>query len=71
MKGDVREKIFGGLFGCAVGDALGVTFEGMDGDENRIPAMSGGGQFNLRKGDVSDDTLMMLALGETYCETGE
>ena len=71
MTDNLREKIYGGLFGCAVGDALGITFEGMEGDENRVITMSGGGQFNLRKGEVSDDTLMMLALGETYCETGE
>lgn len=32
--------------------------------------MSGGGQFGLKKGGVTDDTLMTLALAETYCETG-
>ena len=26
--------------------------------------------FNLKIGEGTDDTLMMLALAETYCETG-
>jgi ADP-ribosyl-[dinitrogen reductase] hydrolase len=71
MMGNARDKIFSGLIGCAVGDALGAPFEGMNGDNNRTIEMSGGGQFNLKKGEVTDDTLMMIALGETYCETGK
>ncbi len=68
---DLQERIRGGLFGCAVGDALGLSFEGSGRDEKREIRMVGGGQFNLRIGDVTDDTLMMLALAETFCETGE
>lgn len=67
---DLQARIRGGLFGCAVGDALGSSFEGSGRDERREIRMSGGGQFNLKTGDVTDDTLMMLALAETYCETG-
>ncbi|WP_319378523.1 ADP-ribosylglycohydrolase family protein [uncultured Methanocorpusculum sp.] len=68
---DLQARITGGLFGCAVGDALGSSFEGFGRDEKREVRMAGGGQFNLRIGDVTDDTLMMLALAETYCETGD
>jgi len=71
MTDNSHDKIFGGLIGCAIGDALGATFEGMNGDNNRTVDMSGGGQFNLKKGEVTDDTLMMISLGETYCETGK
>jgi ADP-ribosyl-[dinitrogen reductase] hydrolase len=67
---DLQARITGGLFGCAVGDALGASFEGSCWDEKREICMSGGGQFNLKIGEGTDDTLMMLALAETYCETG-
>lgn len=67
---DLQARIAGGLFGCAVGDALGASFEGSGWDEKREIRMSGGGQFNLKIGEGTDDTLMMLALAETYCETG-
>ncbi len=67
---NLQARIAGGLFGCAVGDALGASFEGSGWDEKREIRMSGGGQFNLKIGEGTDDTLMMLALAETYCETG-
>ncbi len=70
MKDDRYAGIFRGLFGCAVGDALGSSFEGSCRDENRHVDMTGGGQFDLKPGEVTDDTLMMLALAETFCETG-
>lgn len=71
MNDHLHSRIRGALFGCAVGDALGSTYEGARRDEMRTVEMRGGGQFNLKKGDVTDDTLMMLALAETYCETGK
>lgn len=71
MKDERYAKIFGGLFGCAAGDALGSSFEGTERDEKRDVSMTGGGQFDLKRGEVTDDTLMMLALAETFCETGE
>lgn len=67
---ELRARIIGGLFGCAAGDALGASYEGTCRDENREVCMAGGGQFGLKKGGVTDDTLMTLALAETYCETG-
>lgn len=67
---DVFAKIRGGIFGAAVGDAIGLTFEGCMPDVSRVPAVRGGGQFDLPLGGVTDDTLMMLALLETFGECG-
>lgn len=63
-------RVYGALFGAAAADSVGATFEGMMADENRIPEMRGGGQFSIAPGEVTDDTLMMLALLETYAEAG-
>ena len=63
-------RVYGALFGAAAADSVGATFEGMMADESRIPEMRGGGQFSIAPGEVTDDTLMMLALLETYAEAG-
>lgn len=63
-------RVYGALFGAAAADSVGATFEGMTADESRIPEMIGGGQFSIAPGEVTDDTLMMLALLETYAEAG-
>lgn len=63
-------RVYGALFGAAAADSVGATFEGMMADESRIPEMRGGGQFSIAPGEVTDDTLMMLALLETYAEVG-
>ncbi len=64
------ERIAGALYGAAAADAVGSSFEGLMADESRIPQMQGGGQFSLAAGEITDDTLMMLALLETYAEAG-
>ena len=64
------KHVYGAVFGAAAADAVGASFEGMMPDSSRIPKMTGGGQFSLAPGEVTDDTLMMLALLETYAETG-
>ncbi len=64
MKDDLNARILGGLFGYAGGDALGSSYEGTCRDEKRDVDMTGGGQFNLKLGEVTDDTLMMLTLRE-------
>ena len=66
----MQDKIRGGIFGAALGDAVGLTYEGCFGDESRVPDIRGGGQFNLSCGAVTDDTLMTLALIETWNECG-
>ena len=63
-------RVYGALFGAAAADSVGATFEGMTADESRVPEMIGGGQFSIAPGEVTDDTLMMLALLETYAEAG-
>lgn len=63
-------RVYGAVFGAAAADAVGAAFEGLREDSTRVPQMTGGGQFSLDPGEVTDDTLMMLALLETYAETG-
>lgn len=58
-------RIPGSLIGSAIGDALGAPFEG-DPKIHQIPQrMTGGGPFSTRRGEYTDDTLQMIALGET------
>lgn len=61
------DKIAGGLFGLAVGDALGAPVEFMTAAEifekyGQIDSMIGGGWLNLHPGQVTDDTQMMLGI---------
>lgn len=61
----MRDKIFGGLFGVIVGDALGVPVEFRDRYYMRnhpITDMVGNGTYNLPAGTWSDDSSMMLCL---------
>lgn len=65
----LRTKAVGAYLGLAVGDALGATLEFMTPREieNQYDVhreMIGGGWLRLRKGQVTDDTEMSLALGE-------
>ncbi len=63
-------RVYGSVFGAAAADAVGASFEGLMADATRVPKMAGGGQFSLAAGEVTDDTLMMLCLLETYAEAG-
>ena len=63
-------RVYGALFGAAAADSVGASFEGMMADDSRVPEMRGGGQFSIEPGEVTDDTLMMLNLLETYLEAG-
>lgn len=62
-------KIRGGIYGLAVGDALGATVEFMSKAEIKarygvLQDIIGGGWLNLRPGDWTDDTEMALAVAE-------
>lgn len=63
------DKIRGGLYGVAVGDALGATLEFMDEHQikqeyGQLRDIIGGGWLNLSPGEWTDDTEMTLAVAE-------
>lgn len=73
---DVRERARGVLLGQAVGDALGTTVEFMTPEEitARYPhghrEIVGGGPFNLRRGQITDDTELALAMARAIVRAG-
>ncbi|OEF99111.1 hypothetical protein BHF71_02265 [Vulcanibacillus modesticaldus] len=65
----VEDKIRGGIFGVAVGDALGATVEFMKKEEikdkyGRHSEIIGGGWLSLNVGETTDDTAMTIAVAE-------
>ena len=71
MKQDILiNRAKGALFGLAVGDALGTTLEFQPRpNEPVIKGMVGGGPFNLRSGQWTDDTSMALCLADSLIDT--
>lgn len=67
-EGEALDKAKGLLLGLAVGDAVGTTLEFQPRDSFHITDMVGGGPFNLKPGEWTDDTSMALCLAETYIE---
>jgi len=66
-----ERRYLGALLGLAVGDALGTTLEfSTPGTFDPITDMVGGGPFNLKPGEWTDDTSMALCLAESILETG-
>ncbi len=70
---DRLERVLGGLFGVACGDALGGTLEftpkyiGVE-KYGFHKDIIGGGEMNLKPGDVTDDTVMTIAVGKGIIE---
>jgi len=63
------ERYRGCLLGLAVGDALGTTLEFQPlGSFTPITDMIGGGPFDLKPGQWTDDTSMALCLAESLIE---
>lgn len=62
----IRDRAVGALLGLALGDALGTTleFKGRDTYEP-LTNIVGGGPFNLKPGQWTDDTAMALALADS------
>lgn len=72
---ELEQRALGAYLGLAVGDALGATVEFMTPREIRTHHgehrhMVGGGWLRLRKGQITDDTEMTLALGQSILDTG-
>ncbi|MGE7157609.1 ADP-ribosylglycohydrolase family protein [Methylorubrum rhodesianum] len=67
----IRDRALGALVGLAVGDAIGTTVEFRQrGTFEPVTDMVGGGPFDLRPGEWTDDTSMTLALGESLIACG-
>lgn len=68
------EGIEGGLFGVHAGDSLGATHEFQpwasihrpDNPEWRLRSIIGGGTFNWKPGDTTDDTDLTVAVLRAY-----
>jgi ADP-ribosyl-[dinitrogen reductase] hydrolase len=72
----VKRRAIGAYLGLAVGDALGATVEFLTPREIRHQFrehrdMTGGGWLRLRRGQITDDTEMTLALGESILRQGQ
>lgn len=68
MKKD-RNHILGSLLGFALGDAMGATTEFMNSQEiqaqyGEVNQIIGGGWLNLKPGEVTDDTQMMMIVAK-------
>ncbi len=67
----IRSRSRGALLGMACGDALGTTLEFKPpGSFKPIEDIVGGGPFDLRPGEWTDDTSMGLCLAESLLECG-
>jgi ADP-ribosyl-[dinitrogen reductase] hydrolase len=66
-----QSRLRGALIGLAVGDAVGTTVEFRTrGSFPPVSDMLGGGPFQLRAGEWTDDTSMALCLAASLVETG-
>jgi ADP-ribosyl-[dinitrogen reductase] hydrolase len=68
-----HSRAIGAYLGLAIGDALGATVEFMTPREIRAhfgvhDRIRGGGWLNLKRGSVTDDTTMTLALGQAILD---
>lgn len=66
---NTRDRYRGALLGLAVGDALGTTLEFKSpGTFTPVTDITGGGPFQLKPGQWTDDTSMALCLAESLIE---
>ena len=67
----IRDRALGSLVGLAVGDAIGTTVEFRQrGSFDPVTDMIGGGPFDLRPGEWTDDTSMALCLADSLIAFG-
>jgi len=69
----LKDRFLGCLIGLAVGDAYGTTYEFMD--RSKMPSelpddIVGGGPFDMKPGEWTDDTSMALCLAESIVDNG-
>ncbi len=65
----IEQRHSGALLGLAIGDALGTSVEFLPrGTFSPINTLLGGGPFNLKPGQWTDDTSMALCLAESLIE---
>lgn len=65
------DKVYSGIMGLVVGDALGVPFEFRQRDTFKAEGMTGYGTHNQPPGTWSDDSSMTLATMESIAHQGE
>lgn len=64
-----EDRAIGALLGLAAGDAVGTTLEFRPRDSYEpLTDMVGGGPFNLKAGEWTDDTAMAMALADSLAE---
>jgi len=67
----IRDRAVGAMVGLAVGDAIGTTVEFRQrGSFDPVTDMVGGGPFDLRPGEWTDDTSMALCLADSLIARG-
>lgn len=71
----IKNRFIGCLVGLAVGDAYGTTYEfksrtKMPSAESLPNEITGGGPFDMKPGEWTDDTSMALCLAESLTEKG-
>lgn len=70
----IKDRIKGSLYAFAMGDAMGATTEFMTKDQIKVlfpkglKDIVGGGWLGLPKGEVTDDTEMMMAVAQAYMD---
>lgn len=66
-KVELRDHVAGAIYGFVIGDSVGATTEFMSPDEikaqyGEVTKQLGGGWLNLKPGEVTDDTQMMMCV---------
>ncbi len=67
----IQDRYRGALIGLACGDAIGTTVEFQPrGSFPQLTDMVGGGPFDLKPGEWTDDTSMALCLAHSLLHAG-